>query len=466
MLLILRDITKSIFIKNDLIYLFIKMCTPFKHYKEFEDMPLFQTGTEKSIQILQGILEYGFETPSEIQQTAIVPLCEGRSLIAQAQSGTGKTGTFVIGSLDKVDMSCNNVQVIIVTPVHELAIQTYHVLIEIGRRLLTEENVELCIGKQTTVEQNIVNINSGKIKVLIGTPGRILHLIKHQLKTKSLITRNFVKLLILDEADRLLSDKSANEVIEIVERLDDPRERKDTLQLGIFSATFNKEETLDTARALCLPEYDTLRQEGKDWTTHKYAPVQILLEPAQLSLDGIAQYYYEIECDNERNAFEDKVAFIDALNAEHIIPVCMIYVNTANTAERLRDELNSRGMACECIYGNMQPKQRLEVTRSFRKLETKILISTDLLARGFDVQQIVLVINFDLPYVHDRRMGNVNPDKVADYLHRIGRSGRFGRKGVSINLVATTADMERMKIIEKYYDIKVEPLPDDISDLY
>jgi superfamily II DNA/RNA helicase len=437
-----------------------------KHYKEFEDMPLFQSGGDTAIKILQGLLEYGFETPSEIQQTAIVPMCEGRSLIAQAQSGTGKTGTFVIGSLQSLDMDCPHVQVIIVTPVHELATQTYHVLLEIGKRMINTDNVELCIGKQVSVEQNIININAGKTRILIGTPGRILHLVKHKVRGEYLIPRRFVRLVVLDEADRLLSDKSSNEVIEIVERLDDPRERKDVLQLGIFSATFNKRETLDTARRLCLPEFDSLMEEGRDWTQHQYAPVQILLRPAELTLDGIAQYYYEIECDDERKSFADKVAFIDALNAEHMIPVCMIYVNTANTAERLKDELNARGMACDCIYGNMLPKRRLEVTRSFRKLETKILISTDLLARGFDVQQIVLVINFDLPYVHDRRMGAVNPDKVADYLHRIGRSGRFGRKGVSINLVATTADMDRMKIIEEYYGLKVEPLPDNISELY
>jgi superfamily II DNA/RNA helicase len=439
---------------------------PIKYYKEFEDMPLFQTGSEESIKILQGILEYGFETPSEIQQTAIVPMCEGRSLIAQAQSGTGKTGTFVIGSLNSLDMQSPHVQVIIMAPVHELATQTYHVLLEIGKRLISTDQVELCIGKQVSVEQNIINIHAGRTRVLIGTPGRILHLIKHKIRGEYLIPRRFVKLVVLDEADRLLSDKSSNEVIEIVERLDDTRERSDVLQLGIFSATFNKRETLETARRLCLPEYDDLVKSGPDWATNKYAPVQILLRPAQLTLVGIAQYYYEIECDDERKAFADKVAFIDALNAEHMIPVCMIYVNTANTAERLKDELNSRGMACDCIYGNMPPKRRLEVTKSFRKLETKILISTDLLARGFDVQQIVLVINFDLPYVHDRNMGEINPDKVADYLHRIGRSGRFGRKGVSVNLVATRADMDRMKIIEDYYGVKVEPLPDNITELY
>lgn len=436
------------------------------HFKDFEDMPIFQSGSDKSIKILQGLLEYGFEKPSEIQQTAVAPLCSGRSIIAQAQSGTGKTCTFVIGSLNSIDMLCNHVQVIIVTPVHELATQSYHVLIEIGRRLLKEENVELCIGKQVSVEQNILNIHSGKVRVLIGTPGRILHLLKHKIRDQYLIPRRFVKLIVLDEADRLLSDKSTNEVIEIVERVDDQRERDDILQLGIFSATFNKLDTLETARRLCLPEYDNLIQSGHDWRQHKYAPIEILLKPSELTLDGIAQYYYEIECEDERRAFDDKVAFIDALNAEHVIPVSMIYVNTANTAERLKDALNMRGMTCDCIYGNMLPKRRLEVTRSFRKLETKILISTDLLARGFDVQQIVLVINFDLPYVHDRNMGSVNPDKVADYLHRIGRSGRFGRKGVSINLIATTTDMERMKIIEQYYDKKVEPLPDNISELY
>lgn len=433
-------------------------------YVDFEEMPMF-TGDVPNIKLLKGILSYGFVEPSEIQGKGIVPMYEGHNLIAQSQSGTGKTGTFVIGSLSRLDASVNHVQIIVVAPTHELATQIHHVYCAIGKNLIDEKHIELCVGKQVAVEDNIRSIHSGA-KVLVGTPGRILHLIKHKIRNEYLVQRKYVKTAILDEADKLLSDESKEEIIEIINRIDDASLRSDCLQINVFSATYNKEEAIYEARKLCLPKFDEMVQDGEQWQKCPNAPIEILLKPSDLTLEGIEQYSIELECEDERKSFDEKVAFIVALNQERMIPTCIIYANNGKTAERLHHDLNNNDMVCECIHGKMQSKQRLNITDRFRKGETRILVSTDLLARGFDVRQVSLVINFDLPYVYDRRTADLNQQKIADYLHRIGRSGRYGRKGVAINILATPTDASRMRTIEDFYGVKVQSLPDDVSTLY
>lgn len=434
-------------------------------YSDFEDMPMFNC-EQSQIDLLQGIIGYGFTAPSQIQERAIVPMFQGKSVIAQAHSGTGKTGTFVIGSLSRLDLGCNNVQIVVVAPTHELASQTHHVYCSIGQYMIKnpKEEIVLCIGRQVSVERNIQQIKNGA-KIIVGTPGRILQLVRQKVGGKQLINPRYCKILILDEADHLLAKGDSETVDEIVSRLDDVDKRSDLLRLGIFSATFNKEETLDEARKLCLPQFERLKTEGKDWTKHPDAPVQILLKPERLTLAGIHQYYFDLNCDADV-AFNMKAEFIIALNSEHMIPVCIIYVNKSNTALKLRDFLEEQNLACDCIYGKLESSERMRITDAFRKQQIRILISTDLFARGIDIRQIALVINFELPYVYDMREGSISQQKVADYLHRIGRSGRFGRDGVAINLIATPSDRERQTIIEKHYGVAMEKLPDDVSDIY
>lgn len=445
-------------------------------YTSFEEMPMFDCDNP-NMELLQGIMNYGFTKPSLIQEIGIVPLSQGYNMIAQSQAGTGKTGVFVIGTLANLDPQLNHVQIVVIAPTHELATQTHHVYSNIAGPMLEEiggvaKNIELCVGKQVSVESNIMNIKSGS-KIIIGTPGRLLHLVKQDIRRdgrkQPLIDPQYVKTLILDEADKLLAQDSKETINNIVDILDDPhaRKRRDYLQLGIFSATFNNKETLDDARRLCLPEYDRLREEGGDWMKHPNAPKQILLEPEKLTLDNITQYYFDLECsEGDYSNFRTKVEFIEALNSEHMIPTCIIYVNNTKTAIDLCDELNNINMVCDCIYGSLPARQRMDITYRFRMGKTRILISTDLLARGFDVRQVALVINFDLPYVYDTRRAENNDAKIAEYLHRIGRSGRLGRKGVAINLLATSSDHTRKQIIEDYYGVKMQNLPENVSSIY
>lgn len=435
-------------------------------FTSFDDMPMFDCD-EPNMDLLQGISQYGFEKPSQIQEIGIVPMFERRNLVAQSQSGTGKTGTFVIGSLSIIDPSLKKVQLVVVAPTHELATQIHHVYNHIATPLLgtpADKHVELCVGKQVSVEQNMMNIKNNGVQILVGTPGRILHLVKQSVRGEPLVDPRCVRMLVLDEADKLLSTDSREMVHEIVGCLE---REENTLQFGIFSATFNKEATLHEARLLCMPNYRDYYDNNEDWTKDPKAPVQILLKPEKLTLDGIEQYYFDLECDGSQGqAFTAKVNFIDALNQEHMLPTCMIYVNNSSCAEKLKTALNSMDMVCECIYGGLSAKRRIEITDAYRRGEIRILISTDLLARGFDVSQVSLVINFDLPFVFDRRAGDVSEQKLADYLHRIGRSGRFGRKGVAINIIASVGDRSRKGIIEEFYKVQMSELPEMISQIY
>jgi translation initiation factor 4A len=432
-------------------------------YKEFDDMPMFETDDQNMVSLLRGITSYGFKEASPIQQRAIVPLYHGKNLISQSQSGTGKTGAFVIGSLSRLDPSLDKVQIVVISPTHELARQTYDVYKSLSYYMFPDEKSEknsatLCIGQQVSIEDNIRSIKNGS-KIVVGTPGRLFHIISHPNK---LIDPKYCKVLIIDEADQLFASEDSRKLYDIVDILDDKNFRSDNLQLGIFSATFNSEESLETARRLCIPNYD----DFEDWRTSVNAPKQILLQPDELTLEGIIQYYFDLGCTDQRRAFYEKAQFIVSLNSERMIPTCIIYVNNKDTAEQLKDFLTDNNMVCGCIYGSLPSYQRADITTKFRKNQIRILISTDLLARGFDVRQVSLVINFDLPYVYDRRNACNNEQKIADYLHRIGRSGRFGRKGVAINLIATSGDQTKKEIIEERYKTYMKELPDDVSEIY
>jgi superfamily II DNA/RNA helicase len=441
-------------------------------YPDFESMPIFQD--EKYIKLLRGVFTYGFQTPSEIQKRAIMPIVMGRNLIAQSQSGTGKTGAFAIGTLALLDLSIKGVQIVVVAPTHELATQTHSVYCELAKYIFPvsaempsiENEIVLCVGKQVSVEDNMSAIRKGA-RILVGTPGRINHLVCYRRGNHSLVDPSTCKVLVIDEADKMLASKDAKLLYDIVKELDDPKRRKDYLQFAIFSATFNGKEALDDARRLCLPNYDDLvATKGDDWITTPGAPDHILLQPDKLTLDGIVQYYFDLNCKSQENAFSDKAGFIQTLNEERMIPTCIIYVRNADTAEHLMKALTSIGMSCQCIYGTMPSSDRMKITRAFRLNEIRVLISTDLLARGFDVRQVALVINFDLPDVFDCRSASTDQIKLADYLHRIGRSGRWGRKGVAINLIATASDRTRKSIIEQHYGVTMLELPDDVSQIY
>lgn len=359
--------------------------------------------------LLRGIYAHGFERPSKIQQKAIVPMVHGTDLLAQAQSGTGKTGTFCIGSLASVDPTIKSPQVLILAPVRELAQQIFTVAKAISEYMGI--SVHAATGG-SPVSEDLRALERGA-QVIIGTPGRIFDLMR-----RNSFDRRNMKYLILDEADQMLEDRFREQVICIME-FQFPKD----MRLAFFSATMAP-EVIEVA--------DKFLQN----------PMRILLPPDNVTLDGIKQYVVVVP--REEHKFETLLDLYNRLTISQAI----IYVNKRQKAEWLAQKMVEAGFSLSFIHGEMDVNERRERMANFRAGSQRVLISTDLLARGIDVQQVSLVINYELPLQRE------------NYIHRIGRSGRFGRKGCAINLLLEGEECRMMGDIEKYYSTHIEEMPD------
>jgi len=362
--------------------------------------------------LLRGIYSYGFEKPSAIQQRAIRPVLDGRDTIGQAQSGTGKTATFVIGSLQRIDYGHKACQSLMLAPTRELAQQIHKVVLALGDYLRVK--CHACIGG-TSVRDDIDRLRDGQ-HVVVGTPGRVYDMIsKRHLRIDDLLT------FVLDEADEMLSRGFKDQIYDIFKTL------PPNVQVCLFSATMPP-EILDMT------------------TKFMRDAVRILVKKDELTLEGIRQFYVAIEKE------EWKLDTLCDLYETLTITQAIIYCNTRRKVDYLAAEMGKRDFTVSTMHADLDQKERDLIMREFRSGSSRVLISTDLLARGIDVQQVSLVINFDLP------------QNMENYLHRIGRSGRFGRKGVAINFV-TNSDVRTMKDIEKYYHTQIEEMPMDIADM-
>ena len=364
----------------------------------------------KNEKLLRGIYAYGFEIPSPIQAKAIYPITCKRDIIAQAQSGTGKTGAFTIGSLSLIDTTLNKTQAILLAPTHELASQTTVVCASIS------SHMDLCVKKfvgGTPVTDDRKSIDEQNPHVVIGCPGRIFDLIRRGF----LDVRN-VKMFVVDEADEMLSKGFQEQIQSIFQWL------PNDVQVGIFSATLTREVMELTPKFM------------RD-------PVEITMTADKLTLEGIRQYY--IACDYDDDKFESLKKLFKLISVNQ----CIIYCNSVNRVSQLCQAMHSEGFAVDCIHRNMSKVEREEAFRSFRSGKTRFLVSSNRTARGIDVQQVSVVINFD-----------ITPDPHT-YLHRIGRSGRWGRKGTAINFI-TQRDTRIMRDIENYYSIRIDPLPENV----
>jgi len=362
--------------------------------------------------LLRGIYSYGFERPSAIQQRGIRPILDGRDTIGQAQSGTGKTATFVIGSLQRIDYSNNQCQSLILAPTRELAQQIQKVVLALGDYL--KIRCHACIGG-TSVRDDIDRLRDGQ-QCVVGTPGRVLDMIgKRHFRVDSLLV------FVLDEADEMLSRGFKDQIYDIFKTL------PPNVQVCLFSATMAP-EILDLT------------------TKFMRDAVRILVKKDELTLEGIRQFYVAIEKE------EWKLDTLCDLYETLTITQAIIYCNTRRKVDFLADQMTKRDFTVSTMHAELDQKERDLIMREFRSGSSRVLISTDLLARGIDVQQVSLVINYDLP------------QNMENYLHRIGRSGRFGRKGVAINFV-TNNDVRSMKDIERYYHTQIEEMPMDIADM-
>jgi superfamily II DNA/RNA helicase len=381
-----------------------------KTYDEFNDMDFL------SDNLLRGINFFGFKYPSQIQSKTIHIINNGDDLIAQSQSGSGKTGAFAIGALSRIDVKQKSPQVIIIVNTRDLALQINNVVANIAKFMNITTTV--CIGgglKGADTNQKIMSSH-----MLVGTPGKL-----NELLSKNIVNGKNIKTLILDETDVLLQDDFKEQMINIIWTLN-----KNT-QICIFSATFTKEVLLDTEKFM------------KD-------PYRITIVNEELSVKSIE--HYKIVVGIDRNKYPTLLDLFSKLSFTQII----IFVKSIKGAEDLRARLSESDesiVAC-VVHGKMDGVDRDGIIREFRLNNIKILITTDLMCRGIDIDDLRLVINYDMP------------DSKETYLHRVGRSGRFGGQGVALNL-CTHNDIYKINAIERAYSINIHdmPDPDEVNDI-
>mmetsp|Transcript_27867 Transcript_27867/g.53016 ORF Transcript_27867/g.53016 Transcript_27867/m.53016 type:complete len:401 (+) Transcript_27867:111-1313(+) len=362
--------------------------------------------------LLRGLYAYGFEKPSAIQQRAVVPILNKRDVIAQAQSGTGKTSLISLSLCQLIDTSVREVQALVLSPTRELATQTEKVMLAFGDFMNIQAHC--CIGGKS-IGEDMRKLEYG-VHAVSGTPGRVFDMIKR----RSLRTRS-INVLVLDEADEMLSKGFKEQIYDVYRYL--PPET----QVVLVSAT--------------LP-HEVLEMTAKFMTD----PVRVLVKRDELTLEGIRQFFVAVE--REEWKFDTLCDLYDTLT----ITQAVIFCNTKRKVDWLTEKMRQNNFTVSAMHGDMPQKEREAIMVEFRSGATRVLITTDVWARGLDVQQVSLVINYDLP--NSREL----------YIHRIGRSGRYGRKGVAINFVRND-DIRILRDIEQYYSTQIDEMPMNVADL-
>lgn len=380
----------------------------------FSDIETFSKWDELDIdpKILRGIYSYGFEIPSPIQSKSIISICKGRDIIAQAQSGTGKTASFTIGTLSHINTNSNFTQAIVLAPTRELATQITNVIKSISCMM---ENIKIkTIFGGTSISDDCDDIRYEPPHIIVGCPGRVCDMMKRQY-----IDGRNIKILVIDEADEMLSQGFLEQIKNIILKMNS------NTQIALFSATLppNISEITD----------NFMRN-----------PVHIIVKSESLTLEGIKQFYIAVNNDYDK--------YLTLKDIYHLISVsqCIIYCNSVTRVIELYNSMKNDNFPVSCIHSKMYKDERQSAFNEFKSGSSRVLISSDITARGIDIQQVSIVINFDIP------------KNIHTYLHRIGRSGRFGRKGCGINLV-TSRDISKMKEIESYYATQIKEFPNNFQ---
>ncbi|NWH40910.1 IF4A3 factor, partial [Chloropsis hardwickii] len=355
----------------------------FETSEEVDVTPTFDTmGLREDL--LRGIYAYGFEKPSAIQQRAIKQIIKGRDVIAQSQSGTGKTATFSISVLQCLDIQVRETQALILAPTRELAVQIQKV----------GASQSWCLSSRAHSTASPFPF--------------------YMIRRRSLRTRA-IKMLVLDEADEMLNKGFKEQIYDVYRYL------PPATQVVLISAT--------------LP-HEILEMTNKFMTD----PIRILVKRDELTLEGIKQFFVAVE--REEWKFDTLCDLYDTLT----ITQAVIFCNTKRKVDWLTEKMREANFTVSSMHGDMPQKERESIMKEFRSGASRVLISTDVWARGLDVPQVSLIINYDLP--NNREL----------YIHRIGRSGRYGRKGVAINFVKND-DIRILRDIEQYYSTQIDEMP-------
>ncbi|CAO1627883.1 unnamed protein product [Parajaminaea phylloscopi] len=386
--------------------------SPLYSVKSFDQLGLTE-------ELLKGIYAMKYQKPSKIQERALPLLLQNppRNMIGQSQSGTGKTAAFVLTMLSRVDFSLNAPQAIALAPSRELARQIMDVVQEMGKytSVKTAYAIPDAVASGTKVDAQII----------VGTPGKTFDLIKK----KSIDTRN-IKVFVLDEADNMLDQQGLGEQSIRVKNT-----MPKTCQLVLFSATFPDNVREFAARLAPMANEIRLKQE-------------------ELNVDLIKQFY--MDCKDESHKYEVLVELYNLLT----IGQSIIFCAKRETADMIAKKMTAEGHKVDSLHGKLDTAERDRTIDAFRDGKSKVLIATNVIARGIDIMQVTLVVNYDMPVTQQGQ-----PD-AETYLHRIGRTGRFGRKGVSINFVHNQESWKLMNGIEQALSCQIlRVATDDLEEM-
>lgn len=385
-------------------------------YTNWEDMGLGDN-------LLRGIYAKGWDNPTYIQSMAIKPMMKGRDTLAQAQSGMGKTGAFTVGTLHHITDDAH-VQAIILSPTRELAYQTHLISCELSRVMVekgTMTEPQLVTGGMK-VRQMIYDLQNNDPAVIVATPGRLLHMIE-----KGYLDVSKCRTAVLDECDELLSRGFKEQIYEIFQYLS-----KDA-QIGCFSATMPK-EVVDLTKKFMRPNF------------------AYVLKPAkELTLDGIKQFWVEVKEDQKADCLLD---LFETLT----ISQSMIFINSKAKIDQVAEYLRQNDFAVGVIHAGLDKEARRLAMERFRKGLDRVMLCSDVVSRGVDIAGVSIVVNYDMP-----RASQYDNGWKDNYLHRIGRSGRHGKKGVSINFLTNEDDVWIQKQLEEHYGCEVEEMPNDVD---
>jgi len=363
--------------------------------------------------LLRGIYALGFETPSPIQQQSILPIVQGKDVLAQAQSGTGKTGAFAISTIQRCSDEELTPQAIILAPTRELASQINSVVQSLCRQ--TKFKTQLLVGG-TSVDRDMRDMRENCPQIFVGCPGRVLDFLQ-----RGALDNTHLRMIVLDEADEILSQGFRDQLQRIFQFM------SEATQVVMFSATIPPEL------------HDVVDKIMRD-------PVKILVKNELMTLEGISQFYISFPSEH------DKLAALKDLYESISVSQSIIYCNSVRRVVELYDAMRQDNFPVCCIHSDMERDHRSQAYQEFKSGKYRVLISSNVTARGIDVQQVSIVVNYDIPTC------------VHSYLHRIGRSGRWGRKGVGINFV-TKYDIDKMRAIEKHYATEIKEMPANFTTL-
>eukprot|EP00878_Enallax_costatus_P000762 GHUV01000880.1.p1 GENE.GHUV01000880.1~~GHUV01000880.1.p1 ORF type:complete len:429 (+),score=142.27 GHUV01000880.1:187-1473(+) len=385
------------------------------HSTSFKDMLLKEP-------LFDAIQRCGFEHPSEVQHEAIPQAMMRQDILCQAKSGMGKTAVFVISILQNLEPKKGVVQALVLCHTRELAFQICREFERFGKPLGVK--VGNFFGGMDIKAQREMLKNEDKCPdIVVGTPGRI-----KQLALEKDLKLNQVKFFVIDECDKVLEKLDMRGDVQTIFK-ETPHDK----QVMMFSATLAKE-----IRSVCKKFMNK--------------PAEIYVDDeSKLTLHGLVQHYVMLHEEEKNRKLTD---LLDALDFNQVV----IFVKSVQRAKTLNQLLNECNFPSVCIYAGMPQEKRLEVYKQFKENQVRILVATDLVGRGIDVERVNIVINYDMPVTDDRH-GN----GADTYLHRVGRAGRFGTKGLAITFVSTEADSDTLNKVQERFDVDIKPLPASID---